>query len=175
MAQLLLVHLTTLAPALRLKELHARVEEIEARFADSVFVHLVTFERNGRALHVALTEDLRRSALRGRVWNSRAFLTALQNASYGFDEGRPRSSGGSDGLFLVDRDFRPPNTMMRKLFDHYLDSPRSNARAVARELGVPLESLLPVRLVSHRMRLLGVLSKREDGDDLVVVDYDDGK
>ena len=65
--------------------------------------------------------------------------------------------------------------MMRKLFDRYLDSPRSRARAVADQLGVASEELVAVRLVSHQMRLLGALLRGAECDELVLVDHDDTK
>jgi hypothetical protein len=96
----------------------------------------------------------------------------LKNAAYGFDERQARSAGGRDGLFLLDRTFRPPNEMMRKLFDHYLDKPTSGAAELAEALGVKIDELLPVRLVSHHLRLLGVLARKENEDWLVLVDCD---
>jgi hypothetical protein len=63
--------------------------------------------------------------------------------------------------------------MMANIFDRYLDRSGSGAAGVARELGVGLEQLLAVRLVSHHMRLLGVLPRSEEKDTLVLVDYDD--
>ncbi len=62
--------------------------------------------------------------------------------------------------------------MMRKLFDRYLDKPGSGAGEIAGALGVPLAELLPVRLVSHHLRLLGVLARKDDADWLVLVDCD---
>ena len=62
--------------------------------------------------------------------------------------------------------------MMCKLFDRFLDKADSGAEAVAKALGVPLWELLPVRLVSHQLRLLGVLARKKDGDWLVLVDCD---
>jgi hypothetical protein len=106
------------------------------------------------------------------VWRSRELLATLKNAAYGFDERQARSAGGRDGIFLLDRTFRPANEMMRKLFDRYLDRPDSGAEAVAEALGAPVGELLPVRLVSHHLRLLGVLARKEDGDWLVLVDCD---
>jgi hypothetical protein len=37
---------------------------------------------------------------------------------------------------------------------------------------VPFAELLPVRLVSHRLRLLGVLARRAEADFLALVDCD---
>jgi hypothetical protein len=102
-------------------------------------------------------------------------LAALKNAAYGFDERQARSVGGRDGIFLLDRTFRPANEMMRKLFDRFLDNPGSGAEELAGALGTPLAELLPVRLVSHHLRLLGVLARREDADWLVLVDCDRSK
>ena len=62
--------------------------------------------------------------------------------------------------------------MMTKVFDRFLDSPKSGAEDLAVALNVPRESLLPVRLVSHHMRLLGVLVRHEADDWLVLVDCD---
>ena len=99
-------------------------------------------------------------------------LGTLKNAAYGFDESRARSVSGRDGIYIVDRDFDPPNEMMRKLFDRYLDKPGSGAEEVAASLDVPVADLLPVRLVSHHLRLLGVLARKADADCLVLVDCD---
>jgi hypothetical protein len=99
-------------------------------------------------------------------------LATLKNAAYGFDERHARSVSGRDGIFLMDRDFKPANEMMRKLFNRFLDHPGRAATELAAALDVPLAELLPVRLVSHHMRLLGVLAHKDDGDWLVLVDCD---
>jgi hypothetical protein len=83
-----------------------------------------------------------------------------------------RSVAGRDGVFLLDRGFRPPNAMMRKIFDRFLDRPDSGAAELASALGVDLPELRPVRLVSHHLRLIGVLARRTDGDWLVLIDCD---
>ncbi len=157
---------------MELEEAKERLQAIEDALGEAPFVEFHTFEREGRALHLALTARLRKCARKEGVWRSREMLAALKNGAYGFDERRARSGGGRDGVFLLDRSFRPANAMMRKLFDRYLDRAGSGAEEVARALGVPLEQLLPVRLVSHHLRLLGVLARREDGDWLVLVDCD---
>lgn len=158
---------------MNLEELKGRLAAIEAELEGAPFVVVQRFARDGRTIEVAVTERLRRVAKRGRVWKSPPFLTALKNAAYGFDEARARSLGGADGIFLLDRGFSPKNEMMKKLFDRFLDRPDSGAGELARALGAGIE-LLPVRLVSHHMRLLGVLRRGEDADTLVLVDYDDG-
>jgi hypothetical protein len=155
-----------------LNETKEQVAAIAPRLAGQPFVELGRFERNGRPLHVALTDRLRRIAQRDRVWQSRPFLTALKNAGHGFDPDQGRSAAGRDGTFLLDRDFRPPNEMMRRIFDRYLDRPGSGVEQVAAALGTTVSELRAVRLVSHQMRLLGVLWRAESADWLVLVDYD---
>ncbi|MCP4130903.1 MAG: hypothetical protein GY754_07960 [bacterium] len=160
---------------MELKQLKEIIETVEAILPEQVFVVVHTFERNGRELHVALTNRLKKACKRGRVWKSKEFLTALKNAEYGFDENHARSPGGSDGIFFLTRDYEPKNEMMKKMFDRFLDKPRSEAETIAGELGAHMSSLLPVRLVSHHMRLLGLLLRGAGEDTLVLVDYDNTK
>jgi len=159
---------------MELAEAKERFKAIEEVLAGKPWVLFHTFERGHRLLHVALTERLRKSARKEGVWRSREMLATLKNATYGFDGGRARSVGGRDGIYLVDRGFDPPNEMMRKLFDRYLDKPGSGAQEVAASLGVAIGDLLTVRLVSHHLRLLGVLARLGDADWLVLVDCDRG-
>lgn len=153
-------------------EARQRLEAVEPLLADRAFAVVGVFARNGRPLHLAVTDRLRRAARRARVWNSPALLTALKNGEYGFDPTRVRSAGGRDGIFLVDRDFWPPNEMMRKIFDRYLDKPDSGVEAIAAALGTSAADLRAARLVSHHFRLLGVLWCSEGADWLVLVDFD---
>ena len=152
-----------------------RLREIEADLADRQWVVFDSFVRDGRSLHVAVTDRLRKRSRKDGVWKSREMCATLKNAAYGFEERLARSVGGRDGIFLLDRSFRPANEMMRKLFDRFLDKPGSEAAAIAESLGVALTDLLPVRLVSHHMRLLGVLARKDEGDWLVLVDCDRSK
>jgi hypothetical protein len=154
------------------EEAKARLKAIEGELPGTPFVTFHTFSRESRSLHVCITERLRKCARKEGVWRGREMLATLKNAAYGFDEGRARSVGGRDGIFLMDRTFRPANEMMRKLFDRFLDKPGSGAAELAAALGVTLADLLPVRLVSHHMRLLGVLVRKGDADWLVLVDCD---
>jgi hypothetical protein len=107
-----------------------------------------------------LTARLIRALRRARIARSKEVLTALKNASYGFDSAKMRSEAGRDGIYVLDRDYVPANEMMRKLFDRFLDRDDGEARDLAAYLELPLSKLLPVRLVSHHMRLLGVLAVR---------------
>lgn len=156
----------------QLKEL---LKEAEPKLSDSVFVKLHTFKRNEKNLTLAITERLMRKCKKGKVWKSPKMLTALKNAEYGFDEQKAMSPGGSDGIFLLTRNYKPINQMMTKLFDCFIDKPGSGAECIAKALETNLSDLLPVRLVSHHMRLLGLLKKNENEDILVLVDYDDTK
>jgi len=65
--------------------------------------------------------------------------------------------------------------MMKKLFDQYIDRPNSGIGNVVDQLGTSIDRLIPVRLVSHHMRLLSLLHRQEDKDELVLVDYDNTK
>lgn len=157
---------------MELAEVKDRLKTIEDALDDAPFVLFHTFEESARPLNLALTGRLRKHARKDGVWRSREMLATLKNGAYGFDERQARSVRGRDGVFLMDRDFRPPNEMMRKLFDRFLDHPDSGASELADAVGVALDQLLPVRLVSHHMRLLGVLARKDDGDWLVLVDCD---
>ena len=160
---------------MNLQEIKTLIESVEAFLTDSPFAIALDFERNHRKIHVGLTEKLRRRCKSGKVWKSKQFLTALKNAQYGFDEVHARSPGGSDGIFVLTRDHRPKNEMMKKIFDRFLDNPSSEAKSIAEFLGTGLDELIPVRLVSHHMRLLGVLFRDQDGDKLILVDYDNSE
>ena len=160
--------------ARELADLRSRLDALESTLSGAPLVTLHVVATPAGPLRVALTERLRQRSKKARAWKCRAMLQTLKNARYGFLPDRPRARGGLDGIFLVDRRFRPVNAMMRKLFDGFLDKPGSPASAIADALGVPLATLLPVRLVSHHMRLLGLLTPDLDGDGrvLVLVDLD---
>ena len=158
-----------------LQEAKEKLALIENLLTDEPFILFNTFERNQRRLNLALTERLRKKTKKGHVWKSAPFLTALKNAEYGFDDKQMRSLGGSDGIFLIDRTFTPKNEMMRKIFDQYLDKADSGVNKIAEKLGLKNTQLKAVRLVSHHLRLLGVLGQQSNEDWLVLVDYDDTK
>lgn len=102
-------------------------------------------------------------------------LITPKNAAYEFDSRLSHSNDGREGILIWEPTYRPANEMMAKLFDRSLDKPGSDAEKLASALDVPLADLLPVRLVSHHMRLLGILACRKDDDWLALVDCDRSK
>ena len=157
---------------MELNDIKQKIEAVEDGLPHAPFVIFDRVTRNERTLTVALTERLRRLARKGGVWKAKGFLTAVKNIYYGLDDRRLMSRGGRDGIFLLGRTFQPKNDMMRKIFDRYLDKKGSGAEAVAKTLGASVHDLIGVRVVSHHLRLLGVLHRAEKEDWLVLVDYD---
>jgi hypothetical protein len=158
-----------------LEEAKNKIAEIEDDLAARPFLVFHTFERNGRWLYVCLTERLRKKAKKAHLWKSPHFLTAIKNAEYGFDERHARSGGGTDGIFLLDRTHTPANEMMRKIFDKFLDKPDSGVDEIASALRYEKEKFLAARLVSHHLRLLGVIARKKEADWLILIDFDDTK
>jgi hypothetical protein len=160
---------------MELAEAKAKLVQLESQLGVAVIVLFAVFDTPVGRLSLYLTERLQRQCRKGKVWKSPGMLSTLKNAAYGFDSDSPRSRGGSDGIFKLDRTFQPRNAMMRKMFDRFLDKPDPAIAAIERELECPSAEWLPVRLVSHHMRLLGVLARKGGSDHLVLVDYDDEK
>lgn len=133
---------------------------------------LATYERDGRSLTVFITKSFYKRSRKEGVWMHPELLTTLQNAAYGFNPVDARSPGGRDGIFLLTREHRPPNSMMTRIFDQFLDKPGSEAETLAERFGNAVTELIPVRLVSHHMRLLGVIVHDGDSDRLILVDLD---
>jgi len=158
-----------------LAELKQKVEAIETSLVNNSFVCFHTFKRDDHKLHVCLTDRLRKKCRKGKVWKSKKFLTALKNAEYGFDKTNLRSKGGRDGIFLIDRNYKPPNMIMRKIFNQFIDKEIKYMNNMAENLKTDIKELLAVRLVSHHMRLLGILKLGQIESWLVLADYDDTK
>ena len=140
----------------------------------SIFL-LHSFNRNGKKLKLFITDRFRKKSQKGKVWKTRAMLTAIKNAEYGFDACYKKSAGGYDGIFELTRDYKPKNQMMRKIFDQFIDKKNSGIDEIATKFKVSTDELIAVRLVSHHIRLLGVLKKSDEEDILVLVDYDNTK
>ncbi|MDC0670560.1 hypothetical protein [Nannocystis radixulma] len=153
-----------------LAELREALDAAEARFTADEFVELPAAERDGRTIRVVLTRRFYRLARRARIWRGAALVITLKNARYGFDPNRARSLGGRDGVFLLDRGI--DNSMTRKIYGQFFDRTYSGAAEVAAFLSATLAELQAIRLVSHHMRLLGVLYRGTSADWLVIVDFD---
>lgn len=157
---------------LDLNETKARLDQLDAALGDIAHVEFAQFATPHGELCVHLTSRLQRRARKVRVWRSRGFVATLKNAVYGFSASTPRSRGGSDGVFLLDRTFKPANSMMRKVFDQFLDKPDPLLETLEAEFAATREDWVPVRLVSHHMRLLGVLLPCPERAHLFLVDVD---
>lgn len=157
---------------LDLTETKTRLDQLEATLGDAAHVEFARFATPHGELRVYLTSRLRRRARKARVWRSRGFVATLKNAAYGFSASTPRSRGGSDGVFLLDRTFKPANSMMRRVFDQFLDKSDPLLATLEDDFDASREDWVPVRLVSHHMRVLGVLLPSSDGAHLFLVDVD---
>jgi hypothetical protein len=158
-----------------LAEAKALLSSIETTLADVPMVALSTFDTPHGQLELYITERLRRQNRKGKVWKSHGMLATLKNAAYGFDAASSKSRGGADGIFKLNRDFRPPNLMIKKLFDRFLDKPDPLVAELEDALNTAQRDWTPIRLVSHHMRLLGVLTRNDTATRIVLVDYDDDK
>ena len=151
-------------------DLQAQLRAAEEPLAAGELVALRPTERDGRTTQVVLTPRFFKLAQRARIWRSSALPITLKNAGYGFDPARARSLGGRDGVFLLDRSHDGP--MSRKIYGRFLDRPESGAAEVAEYLESSLDQLQAIRVVSHHLRLLGVLHRGASVDRLVIVDLD---
>jgi hypothetical protein len=158
-----------------LAEVKERLGDLEAILTDRSVADFGDFDTPHGALSVTVSDRLFKKCRKGRVWKSPGMCTAMKNAEYGFDPKTSRSRGGSDGLFRVDRHFTPVNSMMKKLFDQFLDKPDPLVVTLENHLGVPAQKWTPVRLVSHHLRLLGFMVTTRGRSQLVLVDFDNEK
>lgn len=90
---------------MELEEVRTRLDQLETELDAAPVAAFATFRTPHGELQVAVTARLRQKCRKGRVWKSAAMLTALKNAAYGFDRKAPRSRGGADGIFSVDRNY----------------------------------------------------------------------
>jgi len=160
-----------------LQEYKNLIQQAEPLLLNEKFVIIKDFIRNNRKLSLAITARLQQKCKKGRVWKNKALLTALKNAEYGFDPNHPHSPGGNDGIFILTREHKKTNQMMNKIFNKFLDNPKEQGfiSDIAKRLETSEKELIAVRLVSHHMRLLGLLHCSDKGDILVLVDFDDTK
>ncbi len=157
---------------LDLPSIKKRLQALEPQLASQPGVDFETFQTPHGPLRLVVTERLRKKCKKEGVWKAPAMLTALKNASYGFDATAPRSRGGSDGIFSLDRSFKPANAMMAKMYARFLDKPDPLVAQLQTAFDAPAPTWTAVRLVSHHMRLLGVLFQSQGICVLVLVDCD---
>jgi len=158
-----------------LAEAKLRIARAEAVLDGHPVANFAEFATPHGELRVLVTGRLRKRCKKERIWKSSAMCTALKNAEYGFDPKASRSRGGSDGIFTIDRSFRPVNSMMKKLFARFLDKPDPLVSEIESVLDVASTNWVPARLVSHHLRLLGVIVIKHGVSHLVLVDCDSEK
>ena len=161
---------------MNIKEAKKIIKKIEPELEFEIYIIAHIFNREGRKLHLALTERLRKITKKDKVWLSNEFLSSFKNGERGYDPEDPRSPGGKDGIFLIDNINTSKDkvmvAMVKKIYDNYIDKKDSGIDQVVSKLDIKKKDIKAVRLVSHHMRLLGVLKHREKEDWLVLVDYD---
>jgi len=123
-------------------EARERLKAVEADLADKPFVEFHAFQREGRALRVAVTRGCAVRPQGGRLAARASCSPRSRNAAYGYDERQARSGGGRDGIFLLDAAFRPANAMMHSCSTATWTTPKRRGGA-GRRAGVPLAELLP--------------------------------
>lgn len=157
-----------------LEQIKQKLQEAEAKLQTNSIVLFGQLSTKTGDLEVFITDRLYKQCRKGKIWKSRSMLSTLKNAIYGFDIKASRSRGGLDGIFRIDRNFSPKNSMMKKIF-HFLDKPDPLVVKISKHFDTSSENWIPVRLVSHNLRLLGVMLNAEKDAQLVLVDYDKDK
>ena len=155
-----------------LDDIKHKLKTLEPQLQKQSIVSFHTFATPQGDLQVHLTNRLYKKCRKDKIWKSRAMCSTLRNACYGFHV-TSRSRGGSDGIFRIDRDFSPPNSMMKKIFK-FIDTPGDLSREISDTFAENSE-WLAVRLVSHHLRLLGVIVSIQKNIHLILVDYDNQK
>ena len=158
-----------------LEELKKYLVELQSQLTTTDLVLLDTYVVNQKIHNLYLSDLFCRNCLKGKVWLSNEFLITLKNAKYGIEEERLRSKGGKDGIFLLDRKFKPQNAMQTKIFNKFIDSPNSKFLDYAKAFPFTPEETRAIRIVSHHMRLLGLLFQKNEEYCILLVDYDNTK
>ena len=159
----------------KISEIKKFVEEIDNQLD---LFHLVYYGPGGprdQILHVYLTHRLKEKCKKGKIWKSKPFLITLRNVQYGIDLDNKRSRQGKDGIFIINRKHRPINAMQKKIFDQFIDKSRSKFKEIMWWLDWDEKNVQAVRVVSHHMRLLGVMHFNKKEYELVLVDWDNTK
>lgn len=153
-------------------DISGRLKKLGKSLDSKEIALLSEYHRDGSILSVHIIGQFCKRCRKAGVWARSELYATINNAQYGFDQSASFSPGGRDGIFRLTREYRPKNAMMKKLFDQFLDKSGSAAQEIADHFNVPKAELIPVRLVSHHMRLLGVLVSLDHHAHLVLVDVD---
>lgn len=160
---------------MKLEEIAEHLSAAQQQLEGRSFVPCLTMTRDGKTVTVGITARFLKAVRQAGFDRSPRLYSALRNAGYGLDRARPRSRAGRDGVYLLDRSFRPVNEMMAKIYDRYLDRDGSGASGVAKALGVALTDLQAVRVVAHGIRLIGVRCETDGTERIVLVDCERGR
>ena len=153
----------------------SKLDFAEKKLQNQFILEYERREINNRMLVTYFSNIFVKNCKKGKVWKSPEFITTLKNLKYGFDESRMRSKSGRDGIFLVDRKYRPKNSLQKKIYDKFIDKDNSDFQVIVTELNMSENAVKGVRVVSHHMRLLGILEIREAEDLIVLIDFDRDK
>lgn len=160
---------------MNIEETRQKLDACESKLNYEELVEFATFETGETKLQLYLSATFKRNCKKKKIWKSKAFFITLKNAKYGLDPLGARSRGGKDGVFMLDRNFSPKNTMQKKIFDQFIDKPSSSFYQIVQELHLSTDKIKAVRIVSHHMRLLGIYQRIKDVDTIVLVDFDNSK
>jgi hypothetical protein len=163
---------------MKIEDAKLRLSEAEKLLETAPAAEFGTFEQAGRILNVFITRRLKTKAKKARVWKNSAFLSALSNVKYGFNPVASLSRGGKDGIFLLTRQYKPINSMMLKLFSRFIDRRHPEYLELVSFLKLLEKNLSAVRVVSHHLRLLGLMELTGESNNnqrLVLVDIDNEK
>ncbi len=158
---------------MNLEEIKQLVREKETD--NKILVEFLTTKNNEREQITYFTSILKKNCKKGKVWKSKEFFITLKNLKYGIDYTNFRSKGGKDGIFIIDRNYRPRNNMQKKIFNQFIDKENSGIEQILNELNIPKTEINAVRIVSHHMRLLGIHYEKDNQDIIILVDYDNTK
>jgi len=162
---------------LSIKDLKQRLKDLGKPIYKNGITALSHNEENHTWVYI--TEDFVRKCKKAKIWNTPAFLSTLRNCWYGIDVKKMKSPGGKDGIFVIDRNYKPKNEMQRKIFDQFIDKENSLFKIACLYFDKKEEDAIAVRIVSHHMRLLGIMfrdtNQSHTANLILLVDFDKTK
>lgn len=160
---------------MEISEAKKKVDESEELLKTEIIAEIDRREVNDRTLVTFISNDLMKKCKKGKLWKSQQFYITLKNIKYGLEQNQMRSVSGRDGIFLVDRDYKPKNSMQTKIYDRFIDNESSAFESIVERLSLDKRMIKGVRVVSHHLRLLGILDRKINEDVIVLVDFDNEK